>query len=188
MRDYYIIQGERLINALELLGLLMVLLMALLFQFVLDELPCPLCLLQRIGFLGISLGFLLNLRFGLRPSHYAVSVLSALFTAFVALRQIALHAVPGTGSYGPAIFDLHMYTWSFIIAMLIAIFTTLSLAIDRQYKAAHTKNIKWKYLTHILFGILVILTASNAIGVLFECGISQCPDNPSQYRLLEQIL
>lgn len=188
MKDYLIIQFERFINACELFGLLVVLFMAFLFQFGLNELPCPLCLLQRVGFIGISLGFLLNLRFGLRPSHYAIAILSSLFTAFVALRQIALHAVPGTGAYGPAILDLHMYTWSFIVAMLIAIFTTLSLAIDRQYLEAHHKNIKWKYLTHTLFTLLVILTAFNAISVLFECGLAQCPDNPTHYLLLKHIM
>lgn len=181
MKDYLIIQGERCINALELIGLLLVLLMAFIFQFVFQELPCPLCLLQRLGFIGISVGFLLNLRFGLRPSHYAISLLSALFTSFVALRQIALHAIPGTGSYGSAIFGLHMYTWSFILAMLITIFTTLSLSIDRQYLHPHHKNIKWRHFTHALFAIAIIFTAFNLVSVLLECGIMQCPDNPTHY-------
>lgn len=182
-KDYLIIQLERLINALEVGSILIVLLMAFFFQFILQELPCPLCLLQRIGFISISVGFLLNLRFGLRPSHYAISILSALFTAFVALRQIALHVVPGTGSYGSAILGLHMYTWSFIIAMIIAIFTTISLSIDRQYFKAHPHNIKWKYLTHTLFAIAILLIATNMISVFFECGLTQCPDNPTHYLI-----
>ena len=30
------------------------------------------------------------------------------------LRQISLHVVPGTGSYGSALFGMHFYTWAFV--------------------------------------------------------------------------
>src|SRR5579862_2934195 len=92
----YIVPTERLASLFELVAVITVLAMTLLLQFVFNELPCPLCLLQRIGFVGIAYGLLLNLRFGFKPSHYAVVILSGLFTAFVALRQIALHVIPGT--------------------------------------------------------------------------------------------
>ncbi len=38
-----------LLNTLGLLGMTAVLLIGFILQFVLNELPCPLCLLQRIG-------------------------------------------------------------------------------------------------------------------------------------------
>ncbi len=78
----------------EIVGVCLILVVALGFQIFLHDLPCPLCMLQRIGFFGVTLGLLMNLRLGLHPSHYALSLLSALFTGFVALRQIALHVVP----------------------------------------------------------------------------------------------
>lgn len=169
-------------NLLELAFILLVLLMALGFQFVLKELPCPLCLLQRVGLLGIAFGFLLNLRYGLRPSHYAISLLSALFTAFVALRQVALHIVPGTGSYGSAIFGLHMYTWSFIIAMAIVLFNVILLSFDREYlRVDHA--FQWKKLSHLLFICLLIVAAINLASTFAECGIGQCPDNPTHYLM-----
>ena len=110
--------AERFFNFIELTGIFFMLLLCFIFQIVLHELPCPLCLLQRLGFLCVALGFMMNLRFGLRPSHYAISILSALFTGFVALRQIALHVVPGSGSYGAAFLGMHLYTWSFVISMV----------------------------------------------------------------------
>ncbi len=49
-----------LLNALGLLGITFVLLMASVLQVVLNELPCPLCLLQRLGFMLVMFGFMLN--------------------------------------------------------------------------------------------------------------------------------
>ena len=47
------------------------------------------------------MALLLNLRFRIHPAHYALTLFCTLFTAFVALRQLALHVVPGMASYGP---------------------------------------------------------------------------------------
>lgn len=176
---------ERVFNIIGLLGIALMLLLTFVLQIVLHELPCPLCLLQRLGFLGVAFGFLLNLRFGLRPSHYAIVLLSALFTSFVALRQIALHVIPGSGTYGDAILHLHLYTWCFIIAMLVVIVTTLMMSVDRQYQKPHRHNIHSPYLTHILFAVVTLLIAANIISVILECGFKeQCPDNPVYYELL----
>lgn len=172
-----------LLNVLELTGVLATLFMAVAFQLILNELPCPLCLLQRIGFLYIAFGFLLNLRFGIRPSHYAVALISAVYTSFVALRQIALHVVPGTGSYGDAIFGFHLYTWSFIVSMTIVVVTTLLLGIDRQYDTRQQPG-RLSVLAHILFAIMAVLAAVNLAAVFMECGLSQCPDNPVQYKII----
>lgn len=181
------------LNAIEILGISLTLVMAFLLQFVQHELPCPLCLLQRIGFILVSFGFLLNLRFGFRPSHYAVSLLSALFTSFVALRQIALHVIPGTGSYGSPLFGFHLYTWSFIVSILIIIATTLILSIDRQYLGflnsqnqnnenninQISKKIRHARITHSLFALVMIIILINVFSVLSICGLGDCPENPS---------
>src|SRR5580698_8453161 len=112
---------ERICVMLQLSGIMLLLSLAFFFQIVMNELPCLLCILQRIGFLATAFGFLMNLRFGLRPSHYAMALTGALFTSFVALRQIALHVVPGTGTYGQPVLGMHLYTWSFLISMLIVV-------------------------------------------------------------------
>jgi disulfide bond formation protein DsbB len=173
---------ESVFNLLELAGIVLVLTTAFILQIVLHELPCPLCLLQRIGFIGIAFGFILNLRFGLRPSHYAVALLSALFTSFVALRQIALHVVPGSGVYGSAIFGFHLYTWSFIVSMIIIVVTTLMLSIDRQYQFVTPKKMRLPKLTHLLFFMTVGLIVANLVSVFLECGLKACPDDPVKYH------
>lgn len=171
---------EKICNAIELAGVCLVLLMASSFQYLLNELPCPLCLLQRVGFFFIAFGYLLNLRFGLRPSHYSIVILSAVFTSFVALRQVALHAVPGTGAYGTAFLGYHLYTWSLITCILIIIVTTFLMGFDRQY---YTKSVngKFQWLVKIFFICLILLLVLNIINVYVECGLTECPDNPTKY-------
>lgn len=171
----------QIVNLLNALGIVLILLMAFVFQFVFKELPCPLCLLQRAGFLITAIGFLLNLRFGLRPSHYALSLLGALFTAFVALRQIALHVLPGSGGYGLSIFGLHMYTWSFIISMAIVLFNTMILGVDTQYQKQKRHIVVIKPIMHAVFGLLLFLALTNCIAIVAECGLKECPDNPTAY-------
>src|SRR5262245_44049143 len=105
----------RLGNAIGPAGIAIVLLVAFGMPFALNELPCPLCILQRAALVLCGFGFLLNLRFGVQPLHYGLSILAALFGAVVAGRQVLLHIVPGTGAYGSALFGLHLYTWSLIL-------------------------------------------------------------------------
>lgn len=177
-----IVFGGRVANLFEFCGILVVLVLAFAMQFFYDELPCPLCLLQRLGFLMIAYGFLLNFRFGFRPSHYSIVILSALFTSFVALRQVALHVVPGTGSYGSAVFGMHLYTWSFILSMAIVVGTTLLFGIDRQYLVDVKQPAIWRRITNFFAILLAVMLIANLVSVYMECGFDQCPDNPVVYH------
>lgn len=173
---------ERTINVCEIIIITSILLLAFSVQFILHELPCPLCLLQRIGFIFIAYGFLLNLKFGFKPTNYAIVILSGLFTSFVALRQVALHIIPGSGHYGSALFGWHLYTWSFVFAMGITILTTLTLMIERPSTLRKLSK-PWHYLCNAIFMLFLALVALNAITVFLQCGYQSCPDNPVSYRL-----
>jgi len=99
------------LNALGLYAIALVLAVAFAAQLLLDELPCPLCLIQRIQFAMLAVGPILNVRFGPRPSHYAVSLFAAIAGAAFAARQILLHIMPGDPGYGSALLGYHYYTW-----------------------------------------------------------------------------
>lgn len=172
---------SKTLNVLELLVVLLILFAAVSFQVILSELPCPLCLLQRVGFLGVVFALLLNLKFGLRPSHYGLALFSALFTAVVALRQIALHAIPGTGSYGSSVMGLHMYTWSFVAAICMIVATAFILSFDRQYDFVPSNTRLKTVLTHLLFVIFLLMVMFNLVSTYLECGFKECPDNPLTY-------
>ena len=109
------------LNALSLYGVALVLAAAYAAQFILQELPCPLCLLQRILFAALAVGPILNIRFGPSPSHYAMSLLAAVAGAVASTRQVLLHILPGDAGYGSALLGYHYYTWAligFIAAMM----------------------------------------------------------------------
>jgi len=101
-------------NWLAVLAMVLVLLVAFVLQFARHELPCPLCILQRVAFVLCGFGFLLNLRFGAQPAHYGVAILGALFGLAVSGRQVLLHIVPGDTGYGPPLLGLHLYSWTFV--------------------------------------------------------------------------
>lgn len=168
--------AERILNMLELLSIIGVLTGALVIEFYFQQKPCPLCLLQRAGFILAACGFLLNLRFGLRPSHYSIVLIGALFTSFVALRQIALHIVPGSGAFGEAFLGWHLYTWSFIFSMVIVIITTISLGMDRQYQGPKYVALSW--VSQILFIAMFFVVIGCFISAAGLCGLFECVDAP----------
>ena len=91
------------LNAVSLYAVALVLAAAFAAQLMLDELPCPLCLLQRLQFAVLAIGPILNVRFGPRPSHYALSLLAAVAGAAFSTRQVLLHIMPGDAGYGTAL-------------------------------------------------------------------------------------
>lgn len=117
------IDSKRLFIFLDVMIIGFILLFAFYIQIFWREDPCPLCLLQRLGLIGIASGLVMNLRFGISSKHYAISLFSALFGIAVSIRQILLHIVPGTPMLGTPIFGLHLYTWSFVgyVGMLLYI-------------------------------------------------------------------
>ncbi|MED7820192.1 MULTISPECIES: disulfide bond formation protein B [unclassified Francisella] len=178
------------VSAIEATGIAIVIIVAFFFQFVMGELPCPLCLLQRLGLLAIGFGFLLNMRFHVRPSHYALSLLAAVFTAFVSLRQIALHITDPVG-FGSKILGMHMYSWVFVISMVAIIYIAIVLSYPKQYEIrqepqeiSEAKNKKIRFITHIIFLIFILVIFANVASTFFECGLSECPDTPVKYLLV----
>src|SRR6202051_3788477 len=102
------------LNALGLYGIALVLVAAFAGQSLLNELPCPLCLLQRVLLSLLAIGPILNIRFGSRPSHYALSLLAAVVGATVSARQILLHIMPRDPGYGSGLLGYHYYTWGLL--------------------------------------------------------------------------
>lgn len=175
----------REVNAAGAFGLGAVVAGAYIFQFVMHELPCPLCLLQRAGMLGAAFGLLLNVRFGLRPSHYAIAMLGALFGAAVSTRQILLHIVPVPGQpsgFGSTVLGLHVYTWALLIFLATVLIIILLLLHNRQFH--NRKALPLNGFHHFVFWLLLLLAAANVITTLLECGVMPCPDNPVEYKWL----
>ena len=170
-------------SVIEIFLLVILLSAAYFMQFYYNELPCPLCLLQRIGFLSIAFGLLLNISNGVKPLHYGISMLGSLFTMIVSARQIFIHIAPGTGSYGPPIFGLHLYTWSFMAAAGFMFMNIVFVIMADRLKRFHFQHQKTlKSLKNIAFALLLFVAAANTVTTFLECGFKQCPDNPKHYK------
>jgi disulfide bond formation protein DsbB len=176
--------SARIVNMAALTGICLVLLGAYGMQFILWEFPCPLCLLQRMGMIGVGFGAVLNVRFGIKTAHYGLSLLSAFVGASVSTRQILLHIVPGTGSYGSPILQLHLYTWAFLIFVTTAITISILLMFERQFQESPEENRPLKGYARFIVIVLMVIAAANIVTTILECGIEPCPDDPNRYILL----
>lgn len=184
MHTSKVIKIIKVLNAIDVIGLAFLLLMALILQLRFHELPCPLCLLQRIGILGIAFGFLLNVQFTIRPVHYALSLLSAMLTAAISARQIFLHVAPGDQGYGLPLFGFHLYTWVFLLCVAIIIYIAIIFSIFPQYQYDEPPKTKMmQLLKQGTFAVVFLLAISNGIATYLECGIKVCPENPLQYKI-----
>jgi disulfide bond formation protein DsbB len=173
------------LNALSLYALSGVLIAAFAMQFARNELPCPLCLLQRAFMCALAVGPILNLRFGPRPSHYALSMLAALAGATVSIRQILLHILPGDPGYGSATFGYHYYTWAFILFAVAIGLLALMLLLDGQFDPRETEPAPGA-LARTAILLAIGLTAANILSTLAICGFAECPDNPVRYELFRR--
>ncbi|WP_342733775.1 disulfide bond formation protein B [Bradyrhizobium sp. B117] len=176
-----------ILNMLGLLGISSVLTVAFFYQLALGELPCPLCLLQRAGFIAIGMGFLFNMRLGERPSHYAMILVASLVTGFISMRQVSLHLAPGDPGYGSALLGLHFYTWALIAAVGIVCYVALvfvlkDVAGERDGAGSAPIN---EPASNVVFAIFALLVAANLLSTVLECGAGQCDDNPVRYLLLK---
>src|SRR5947207_484698 len=166
------------LNALGLYGIAFVLAAAFAAQLWLGELPCPLCLLQRIQFALLAIGPMLNVRYGPRPSHYALSLLTAAAGAAFAMRQVLLHIMPGDAGYGSALLGYHYYTWAFIGFAAALVLIGIMLLFENQFgaDAAGTPHAV-SAAARIAVALVIALAALNVISTLLECGFAACPDN-----------
>ena len=176
---------SRLLNAIGLLGIGTVLTLAFVDQIWFRDLPCPLCILQRAGFFAAGFGIALNLIFGPKPSHYGIAILGAVAGAAISLRQILLHIVPGTGSYGNPVFGLHLYTWAFIAAVLIAVGCAVMLLDDRQFSRAEPMSVRLKVLPLSALLLFLALAIANVASTIALCGGGLCPESPKDYMLFD---
>lgn len=174
-----------LLNSLGLLGITFVLLMGSVLQVAWNELPCPLCLLQRVGFVMVMFGFMLNIIYGTQQRHYGIILVGALFGAATALRQVSLHVIPGIPGYGSPILGMHYYTWAFVIFMMAIVGVAALLILwNKEWTTNDYQMNAFGKFACILSIIAVLI---NVLSTFVECGPYQCPDNPISYWLLDMM-
>lgn len=163
-------------NSLMALVLMGILASAYYQQFFKHELPCPLCILQRLGMIGVAVGNLMNLKFGIHPRHYGISLFSAIFGASVSLRQIALHICPGSPIFGIPVWGYNLYTWAFLAFAVSILALSIMLLLYSNHHESNPLPMNW--FDHLAMAVVFILTLSNFVTTFMECGLGPCQDVP----------
>ncbi|MBY0528362.1 MAG: disulfide bond formation protein B [Gemmataceae bacterium] len=162
-------------------------------QFVEGELPCPLCVLQRMAMLLCALGpafILIRARKGdMEPSDFAagygMSVLAAIGGAVIAGRQVLLHIVPPDPGFGDPVLGLHLYTWSLIVFLTVMLVSGVNLLFVRQLAP---QGIRVGWFSSLVVWILGAMIAGNAVTVFCEEGFHWIlPDSPHRYQLFHDL-
>ncbi len=182
-----------LLNYVYLLLMMMViagiLTAAMTLQYARGELPCPLCLLQRIAMFGVCFGIMQNFRRGFSYQNTGFSLLFTIFLLVVSVRQTLLdiYPRPGHAYIGSAVFGIHMPVWSIIIALcLLSAYAAKLAAIggdEYLSKAPPSEFPLVKKLADILSLYVIAISAINVISVLLQCGFNEC--HTFGYQLLQ---
>jgi len=163
---------------------------AMTMQYAKGELPCPLCLLERLALLGVCFGILLNFRAGFSYQNTGFTLLAALFLLVVSVRQslLDIYPRPGHAYIGSAIFGLHMPVWSIVIALalLLAYAVKLSIIGGDEYLRRHDVGEfpRLRKAALVVGGYVVAICAINLVSVVVQCGFGEC--HTFGYRLLER--
>jgi disulfide bond formation protein DsbB len=161
---------------------------AMTLQYANRELPCPLCLLERVALFGICFGALANFRHGFSYRNTGYSLLFAVLLLVVSVRQTLLdiYPRPGHAYIGSAILGIHMPVWSIIIAVTVLCVYAFKLVLlggDAFLEGADTKAFPHIRRGAVAIGIYVIaLVAVNLVSVVLQCGLGEC--HTFGYKLL----
>jgi disulfide bond formation protein DsbB len=160
-------------------------------QLIVGDLPCPLCVVQRIALMLCALGslhILINHRGGtLTRSHVAtgcgIAIVAALIGATAAGRQMLLHIMPGDQGFGSPVLGLHLYTWCLIVFICQVAASGLMLLAIARLKEERTGP--W-WPTGITVVIFAAMVGGNLLSVIAEAGLNwELPPDPVEYLLFK---
>jgi disulfide bond formation protein DsbB len=192
--DLPVTRMERLaagLNYLFLAGMLVavagVLTAAMVIQFARGELPCPLCLLQRVALFGVGFALMQNFRV-FSHRNTGIGLLFALLLLIVSVRQTLLDIVPRPDHayVGSAILGLHMPVWSVIIATVLIAAQAIALALfggERRVARLHVEAFPaLARVADFAAAYLIVLAVINLAAVVVQCGFGAC--HTDGYKLI----
>jgi disulfide bond formation protein DsbB len=171
--------------------LILILALAFVVQFAYGEPPCPLCVLQRIAMMLCALGPI-YLLIGQRDGELAVrdvavgagiGILTGLFGATAASRQVLLHILPNDPGFGGPVLGLHLYTWA-LIAFAAHIAAGALMLIGTAWLPQQRTD-PWPY-TGVTAAALAVIIVANLLSVIAEAGFNwDLPSDPKGYLLFK---
>ena len=189
--------SPRLLAGLNYLYLLLMMLViaailtaAMAMQYIGGELPCPLCLLQRVALFGVCFGVILTFRLGNSGRNSGLGLLFAIFLLVVSVRQslLDIYPRPGHAYIGSAVFGIHMPVWCVLIALALLIAYAVKLALLDGGAARAIPLADFPALARAAQAAgayVIVLCAVNLVSVVVQCGFDAC--HTTGYRLLQTL-
>lgn len=178
-------------------GYSLVILGAISTQFIgAKDMPCPLCVLQRMAMMliGIAAVWVIGqakkgeLSVYSYVRSYGLMILAALLGMVMSTRQILLHIIPGDPGYGGTVLGLHLYTWALITFIIVLIYAAVMFTVEDATFPVAPKDPKWLKLSSILVWFFIAVIALNVVLIFAEEGFNWVlPDDPERYELLYQL-
>jgi disulfide bond formation protein DsbB len=160
---------------------------AMIMQYAYGELPCPLCLLQRVAMLGVCFGLMQNFRNGFSDRNLGYSLLFSVFLLVVSIRQTLLDIYPRPGHeyVGSAVLGLHMPVWSILIAMALITAFAIKLCVIGTEDGAKPPDRKSPFgrIAMLLSLYVIAIALANFGSVVVQCGLGEC--HTTGYALLK---
>ncbi|CAN5434293.1 hypothetical protein BH09VER1_BH09VER1_52000 [soil metagenome] len=176
-----------LVAAGQILVVCGVLLGSLSYQFFIGELPCPLCVIQRLSFLLACVGPLGILRkagtpegdASFRARGFAFCIMASVLGMAVSDRQILLHIMPGDAGYGPPVMGLHLYTWAAVVFVCLILSSAAGLLGGREQSAPLPGMV-----TNVICGLIIAIATIIALATFAMQGFHWLlPESPTHYEL-----
>jgi disulfide bond formation protein DsbB len=177
-----------LLTHLFVLAYCAILLTSLCFQIFNGDLPCPLCVVQRMAMLltaGGAAYVIVRSRSGAVSAAdymagYGLACVAAFGGLLMAARQVMLHLNDPKG-YGPAVLGLHMYTWAAVTFLVVLLYSALAFVFaPLLMPKGVTFGTPSKALLWLLVAIAVVITVMTFAEEGFHFTL---PDDPVRYEL-----
>lgn len=187
-QESFIIRSNYLFITALMAFIVFILSSAFFLQFYIPELPCPLCMLQRVAFLGIGFGLMMQVRNGFKLRYAAISLVFNTYLQIISVRQILLDIVkrPGHHWIGGEILGIHLPTWSFVLSIIIFLLFSVQFAFfyPNMYVTLAKLDVfpKIKRLANFFAALIVLLCLGNLISVIIQCSWHIC--HTFHYQLL----
>jgi disulfide bond formation protein DsbB len=177
---------DRLILTLMLAVLAAILTAAMVMQYAMNEIPCPLCLLQRVAMFGCCFGLVVQLRSDNAERGTGIALIFAVLLLVISARQTLLDLFPRPGHdyVGNAVLGIHLPVWSVIIAVALLLGFAIRLALfGGAHDAATTEHDPLRPIARLLGIYAIAICAINFLSVIAQCGLDQC--HTYGYRLFQ---
>lgn len=158
----------QLLNVVAIFFLCIPLGTAFFIEFFLQEMPCLLCFLQRLCFLGIGVSLFFNVVDRVQVKYYGFALLWALLGLMISLRHISVFICSPVQEGDFLFFSLRVPVWSFIAFFLSILGFVPFLVFHKEYPVPSGE--KRTCLSYIAASLLLLMSGIGFFSVFKRFG------------------